>query len=373
MAAAIIATEGVHHIPSQPTADDDSARSQPPAPRVIGLNGLLIELLLPVALSASVLLLLTGYTSYWNLRSPLGLAVFGLLLVTLSAFLSLRLDALTLQRRRSSGKRRLLNRASPRWRLSKLVLGGLAIPIAALCAASLLELPNHQTPLALVSTAVRSKLAQPEVGRAVRLGDAVIRARSASARAQGILALQGMASVEAVDQLLRLLDDDPAVLDDVSEYRALSTALASYGAVAKVKLLQRFNAVPPGARASAPAPPGDAFERELATPAAGPVEGDAGSGRGGKSLPSFVLQTFIQMTLTEDADLLELARRTAADEQWSPAVRGQALELTAALGGRTDLDGLYAYLESPSPRLQAHALRAIATLQSRLSAAATKR
>jgi hypothetical protein len=53
-------------------------------------------------------------------------------------------------------------------------------------------------------------------------------------------------------------------------------------------------------------------------------------------------------------------------------VRGQALQLTAKLGGKDDLDGLYAYLESPSALLQAHAMRAIAALQSKLSATATK-
>ena len=313
-----------------------------------------------MALSAALLLLLAGYTSRWNLHSPLGLGIFGFLLVALSSFLSLRLDAFTLEGRRRSGKRRLFNRAGARPRLVKLVLGGLVIPIAALGAADRLELPNHQTPLALASLAIRSKLAKPEVGRAARLGDAVLRARSASAKVQGILALQAMASVEAADQLLRILSDDPTALSDVSEYRALSTAVAANGVACKKDLLQRFSAVPLSARRSATAPPDDTFESDSP-----PVQG-------GARLPSFILQTFIQMAVKEDADLLEFAHRTAADDGWSESVRGQALELTAALGGKDDLDGLFAYLESPSPLLQAHALRAIAALQSRLSAAASK-
>jgi len=339
---------------------------------------------------------MASYTSYWDLHSPLGLGIFGLLLVALSLFVSLGLDAFTLGRRRRSGRRRLLNRAGPRSRLVKLILGGLVIPIAALTAANLLELPNHQTPMAVASLAVRSRLAKPEVSRAAQLGNAVLRARSPSAKVQGILALQAMASVEAVDQLLRILSDDPAALDDISEYQALSAALASRGVEAEMELLQRFNGVPLSARRSAPAPPGDPFEREMADrspnaaaeetelgrastaqpapkPTSSPIGTETRSVGGSGSLPSFIMQTFLQMDLKEDAHLLEFARQTAADEGWSESVRGQALLLTAKLGGRDDLDGLFACLENPSALLQAYAMRAIAALQSKLSAAAAKR
>jgi hypothetical protein len=376
------------------TSDDGAPPSGSSGGRVFGLAGFLIELVLPVALSAAVLLVMASYTSRWNLHSPLGLGVFGLLLVASSLFVSLGLDAFTLERRRRSGRRRLLNRTGPRARLVKSILGGLVIPIAALSAANLFELPNHQTPMALASLAVRSRLARPEVDRAARLADAVLRTRSPSAKVQGILALQAMASVEAVDQLFRILSDDPTALTNVGEYQALSAALASCGAQAEARLRQRFNAVPPGARRSAPAPPGDPFEREIADrspnaaaqatevespstvlepgPDSRPIATETRPVPGPGSLPSFIMQTFLQMGLKEDADLLAFARQTAADEGWSEAVRGQALQLTAKLGGKDDLDALFAYLESPSALLQAHALRAIATLQSRLSAAAAK-
>jgi hypothetical protein len=107
-------------------------------------------------------------------------------------------------------------------------------------------------------------------------------------------------------------------------------------------------------------------------PASGAIESETQFVGGPGSLPSFIMQTFLQMGLTEDADLLAFARQTAADEEWSEAVRGQALQLTAKLGGKDDLDGLYSYLDNPSPLLQARALGAIAVLQSRLSTAAAK-
>jgi hypothetical protein len=343
---------------------------------------------LPVALSGALLVVMASYTSRWDLRSPVGLGAFGLLLLALSFFLSVRIDALTLGRRRRLGKRQWLNRADARSRLVKFVLAGVVIPIAALTAATRLELPNHQTPMTLVSLAIRSRLAKPEAIRAEHLGDAVLRARSPAAKVQGILALQSAGSVEALDQLLRILSDDPSALKNLGEYQALSAALASYGVQAKVKLLRSFNGESPSVRPSAPGPPGDVFEREIAAhpreaerppgapdepkPASSPAEPESQTVPGPGGLPSFVMQTLLQMSLKEDADLLAFARQTAADEGWSEAVRGQALLLTAKLGGADDLDGLYAYLESPSPLLQAHAMRAIATLQSRVSAAATK-
>jgi hypothetical protein len=318
-----------------------------------------------------VLLILASYTSYWDVRTPVGLGAFGLLLVTLSVFLSLRLDAFTLPRRRSDRKRRLLNRADSRSRLVKFILGGVVVPVGALVVANMHVLPNHQTPMTVASFAVRTRLAGPDVARAARLGDAVLRAGSPAAKVQGILALQGMGSVEALDQLLRILGDDTTALTSGGESEALSAALASYGAQAKTKLLQRFNGVPPAARRTAPATPSDLLAREIGGPSPGPpapaIEADRVAG-----LPSFILQTFLRMGLKEDADLLAFARQTAADQGWSEAVRGQALQLTAKLGGKDDLDGLFAYLESPSALLQAEAMRAIASLQSKLSGAATK-
>jgi hypothetical protein len=388
----------------QASSNDDSAQDEPILPpssgtRTLGLAGLLVELVLPVALSASLLLVMASYTRSWDLHSSVGLGIFGLLLVALSLFLSLRVDAFTLVRRQERGKKQLFNRANARSRLIKFLLGGVTIPIVAFAAANRLELPNHQTPMAL---AIRLRLAGPEVGLAEQMGNAVLRAQGPAARVQGILALQAMSSDEALDQLLRVLSDDPTALKDGGEYQALSRALASYGARAKAKLLQRFAQLGPSASAGAAAPPGDLFERYFS----GGFEGlkseiNGGSGdpamqaRGLErlqaaqaelkqaltqvetgtpsaqisSLPGLVMQAFLQMDLKQDAELLAFARRTAADAAWSDAMRGQALLLIAKLGGKDDLEGLYTYLDSPSSLLQARAMRAIAALHSKLSAA----
>jgi hypothetical protein len=82
------------------------------------------------------------------------------------------------------------------------------------------------------------------------------------------------------------------------------------------------------------------------------------------------MRTFLAMDLKQDAELLSFARQCAADPAWSDAVRGQALLLVAKLGGKDDLDGLFAHLEDPSALLQLRAMQAIARLQSRLSSEA---
>lgn len=344
-----------------------------------------------MTLSAALLLALVAYTPRWDLRAPVGLAIFGVLLGVLSLFFSLWLDTLTRGRRRRDGKRRLLNRPGPQWRLAKVVLGGVVIPILALSAANLVQLNDHQTPMTLASLAVRSRLGRHELDRAGLLGDAVLRSRSPSAKVQGILALQGVGTVEALDQLLRVLHDDPTALADTREYEALSTALASFGVPARTKLLRMLADVPPGARKNACAPSGDPLAHELtdATPnrapaaregtapaelasPASPVEPGDASGRSLAVLPSFAMQTFLKLASSEDGELLAFARQTAADSGWSDPVRGQALQLIAKLGGKDDLDGLYGYLENSSALLQANAMRAIATLQARLTASAAK-
>ncbi len=365
------------------------------------MSGLLIELFLPVALTSALLLVLAGYTQHWNLQTSVGLGAFGVLLVVISLVISIRLDAFTLAGRARRGRGQFFNRADSRSRFVKFVLGGLVIPIATLAAANLIQLPGHQTPM---SMAIRLRLARPAIARTEKLGNAVLHAQSPAAKVQGIRALQALRSGDGLDQLLRILDEDPDARGGGAEYQALSEALASHGGEARVKLLRRFDQVSPNARRSATAPAGtlyeryfsadfDGFKRELETqgPAASSadldrlqstraelqeissrVETATRSATGNAGLPAFILQTFLQMDPSQDRDLLPFARAAAADETWSDAVRGQALLLVAKAGGNEDLDTLYGYLDSPSPVLQARAMQAIAALESKVSAAARK-
>ena len=368
--------------------------------RTLGLAGLLLELVLPVVLSAAVLLIAARYIRVWDLHTSIGLAVFGVLLVAVSLLLSMCIDVTTLARRQRRGKRQLLNRADAVSRLVKFILGGLVIPIAAFVAANRIKLPNQTTPMSL---AIEAGLSPGRPAPAELVGGAVRRATDPAVKVQGIIALQAMNSTEALDQLFRIVADDPTALRDEGVSQVLSKALASFGARAATELVGRLEQVSPALRKGAPAPGHDVFDRyfasafeglareingqatdptmQAATLArleaaerdlklalkeihSGPVAGAAGNG-----LPAFVMQTFLQMNDKKDAALLAFARRTAADTGWSDAVRGQALLLIAKLGGKDDLDGLYPFLNLPSPLLQTRAMQAIAAVEARMATA----
>lgn len=353
-------------------------------------------------LSAAILVVVASYVPTFDPHSSVALGVFGVLLVVASVLLSFWIDGLTLRRRRKRGTSQLLNRTGPWARLVKYALGGVLVPIAAFTAATRIELPGHQTPISL---AVQLRRPAPIASHATRLGNAVMRATSPAAKVQGILALEGMGSGESLDELLRVLDNDPAAVRDGAESQALSRAIAAYGALASPKLLQRFNGIKPGERRADQGGTDDLFERhfsaafdsarnevgadldptsraaalkrlqdargELQRTLAN-VQAEAPPSHGAGSLAGFVMQTFLDMHGQEDADVLAFARGTAADTSWSDAVRGQALLLVARLGSKDDMDGLFTYLDTGSPLLQMRAMQAIAELQARLAITSSK-
>ena len=381
----------------------DSSPSQVPLaePRrkALGLGGFAIELILPTALAAALLLAAASYLQSWNLRGHLGLGIFGTLLVAFSFVLSIWIDSLTLARRRSVGKAQLLNRADPRSRLRKVVVGGIVIPLAAFVAANLVKLPDRRTPM---SVAAQLTVRKPEASREKQLGSAVLRAQGAAAKVAGLSALQASGSAAALDELFRILAEDPAALRGGAEARALSKAIASYGKLAIPRLLERFAAASHGASAST-SPGRDAFERyfgagfdalkgEVGARSLDPatrteelsrlqaeearlrqsleeVESAPLAARDGDGLASLVMQTLLEMSSGDAKDLLGFARQVVADAACTDGVRGQALLLVARLGGKSDLDLLYAQLSDASPLLQTRALQGIAMLNTRLAPA----
>ncbi len=381
------------------TRDSSHDEANDAGPRKLGLVGLAVELLLPVALSSALLLVAASRIRFWDLRSLPGLAVFGVLLVAASLFVSFRLDLFTLAGRRSRGKRQILNGAGAWARLVKFVLGGVVIPVAALVAANRVELPDHRTPMAV---ALEASVAVPTVTGAQRVGDAVLRAADPAAKADGIRALQAMDSPESLDQLFRIVAQDPAALRDAVAYDALVKAVAAAGERARPRLLALMRGVPTDGRRAAAAPPGALFERyfgpafegaraEVAAQTADPAAraeaaarlqgaedelrralGGLGAGLrpvGAAGLPAFVMDALLATRPPQDADVLAFARATAADPSWSDAVRVQALLLVAKLGGESDLGALYAALDAPSDAVREGALRAAADLQGRLASA----
>ena len=350
-----------------------------------------------MVLSAAVLLTIASKVSWWDLRTPVGLGAFAVLLVLASLFVSVRVDGFTLARRRQRGKRQLLNRAGARARLVKFVLGGVVIPIAALFAANRVEIPGLGTPMALL---LKAGLARPAATVAARTGDAVRHAQSASVKVDGIRALQAMASPEALDELWRVVTEDPGAVRGGAESAALSRALAALGAQATPRLLELIGRLSPAERLHASGPTAGGLERDLAPaldalkdqieksspdPAARAArlarlagaradldqlesEIEAAPRTGGSPIAAFVLDTFLAMNARDDDALLAFARTTAADAGWSAPVRGQAMLLLAKLGGQDDVERLAAFLDAPDALLRARAMQALAALEAKLSA-----
>jgi hypothetical protein len=390
-------------IPDQPLSGADHSRetAKQPARRGamrLGLVGFLVELVLPTALAGALLLVAASHLPLWDLRTTPGLVVFGVLLVAASVFLSIKVDGLTLARRRKAGASQLLNRAGPWSRLVKFILAGVVIPVAALVAANRVELPGHRTPMAL---AIAASAPAPEIS-GERQPAAVLRASDPAAKVEGIRALRAAATPAALEELLRIADVDPAALTGGPVSLALARALASFGAQAAPKLLQRLAEFGPAARKAAAAP-GGLFERCLSPgfdaakhevnarpldPAARAAvlarlqasedaaesalrtaePGGAASGER-SGLPALVMQALLAMNVKQDAGVLAFARATAADAGWSDGVRGEALLLVAKLGGKDDLPGLFAFLDDPSALVRARAMQAIAELEEKLAPA----
>ncbi len=111
-----------------------------------------------------------------------------------------------------------------------------------MAAANFSMLPNGSS---LMDYYIRTIQTRLTVTPTSQLGDAILSSTNPATKIQGMKALEAIHTSDALDQLLRVLNSDPSVLKDAGEYEALSQAVASYGADAKLKLLDIFTALPP--------------------------------------------------------------------------------------------------------------------------------
>jgi HEAT repeat protein len=351
---------------------------------VFSLALYLVELILPALLSVGIVAWLFTYYKLWAWGPVLAIVVYVLAVILLSFMITVGLDTLTAGGRAA----RSVIGGGPIARLVKYVLAGLLLPIALAISANLISLPTGGTLLDLVGN-----LAQPpamttppdEVARAVQA------ATDPTVKRTGIEVLVKFKSPEALDQLMRLANEDRAALRDGATARALSQALAAYGSQAREALLAMFNSVDPAESGGALADDlygryfttaFDALEAEVRTlhpdqlarveaaraalqSALADLHNASTNGAEGDPRPLFVLQTFQAMNLSTDKDLLAFAVKTAADARYPAAVRGEALLLVGKLGQEAELTGLYPYLKNPDAFLQMRALQAVSAILSK--------
>ena len=179
--------------------------------------------------------------------------------------------------------------------------------------------------------------------------------------------------------------------------QALSKAIASYGIQAKAPLIEVFKKVDPASRSKSTGLSDDLFARcfagsfeslrsevksqnpdppdqeaQLAQVAAAEaqlkmtladIRAQTLKAPNGDPRLDFVLRTFLDMNLSQDAGLLRFAKTVAADAGFPDSVRGSALLLIGKLSGKDEVALLYPYLQADNELLQARALEAITALQ----------
>lgn len=360
---------------------------------------LLIEIILPALVAGGVLLWLFGGYNFWQIGRTTALVIFAIVLVVVSLLFAVVLDSVTTPLRNSKRMKSVAFARDPRLRLVKLALGGLLLPLLLFGAANLMPYSTHGTAMNyLIALAVPPvKLTPPD-----EVGAIAMRAENPATKQLSIQVLQGFQSPQALNQLVRLANEDGSALADPAVAEALSKAIAAYGVTARDPLLAIFRSIDPQQTGGASTVAGDLFDRyfgqsfeslkiEVTNNTLDPIAREAQLAQiqaaqaqlksaltdvrytplragGSDPRPDFVLQVFLAMDLKQDADLLNFARDTAVDPRYSSQVRGDALLLIAKLGEQKDLELLYGQLKSSDELLLSRALQAISALQTRLAA-----
>jgi hypothetical protein len=383
--------------PTPPNADTPLPERKPfnLGKALVSVGIYLVELILPVALAAVMLYYVVGYVSLWSLYRTVSLVIFGIVLVALTAGITILYDTLVTFVRRGKTISRKKMLMDFRLRMVRLVVAGLVLPAGVMVAANLVNLPGGGT---LMTYYIQSTLVMPKSTPAVMMGDAVIRTTSPAAKEQGIKTLQTIHSTEALDQLIRILKEGSA-LQDAGEYEALSQAIASYGVQAKPQLLDVFQKAPPEKQAVSfsddlygryLSDSINALRQEITNQTADPrtrqatldqldtavsglqrtltdIQSNQLSLDYAASQQDFVMHTCLAMNLNQDADLVNFAKVVAANTTYSDGLRGNALLLIAKVGGKGEFDVLYQYLASDRDALKLKAMEAIAALQTKVS------
>jgi hypothetical protein len=386
------------------TGKTDSSRVEPPKPKpprrsvpfkIMLINGLitLAELVLPLILTLVLLFLLARISDLGVYSSQLLAAMFMLFLVLIALILAFILTSLAGSVRGEPGMTGSERTVAFRWRFVKLIAGGLIIPIAA----GVLTITQEFSPgVTYLSQGLRLAKTAVVVSPLVQVGDAVIKSKSSQAKLEGIRMLAGGRSAAALEQLLRILQEDKAALADPAVELALAKAVAAYNLEAKQQLIALFLKEADAAKSAPGALPDayqayfsadfDALLEEVRSQVTDPVLRVEQLGRletlqvqlksgldalnlrlaaanpPGKTA-YFCLETFVLMEVREDNDILNLAKKTAADSSYPDRLRVMAFQLVGKLGGDPEVNWLYPYLPGSSEAIRTAALSALADLQ----------
>jgi hypothetical protein len=347
----------------------------------------LVQLVLPVVLAGLALYVGLKFYDLWALDRLLSQVIFGALLIVLSLAIVFIFDS-------QLAPKGNFKKGSLEYRLrtAKFIIGGVLLPVGAVAAAVLVTLPQGGTAMDQI---IHLTTTAGKTTPASLVADSILASEDPSLKLQGIQTLQVVQSDEALDQLLRIVKQDPAALQDASEYYTLTHAVGAYGMSAKTKLQLLFRESPAPTKASSSSG-SDLYDRYFsagiaalkqdlqrettdaqaaaarlaqldlaATDLKANLEGIRFTSGNTPSLREFALDAMLAMSLDGDPDLLLFGHETAADETQTSAIRGQALLIIGKYGSKTDLELIYPYLQSKDSLIKQRTMQAIETILSR--------
>jgi hypothetical protein len=354
---------------------------------MVGVGIFLVEILVPALVTGGVLFWLSGTINLWKMDRNMAISAFAVIFVLLTLIITTVL---------SEFLSRLQKKKNPRLRLAVMIIGGLVIPIGIFSGANLLYIGPGESYMARL---INISLNQTVDVSMVQLGTTIIKSTSPYTKVQGINAIDAIHSPTGMEQLFQILNTDSESLTNVQVANALSQAIASYGTDAKPGLISAFQAHLKSTQTTNL--PSDLYDRYfaqsitalqaeinaqslnaqtkqaelqqvsgLATQLQSELDGIQSASllaSGADPVLDFVLNTFLQMNITQDGDVYALAGTTASNTTLPDSVRGKALLLLAKLGGKDDMSLLYQYLQNNSEIIKADTFAAIANLTQKLN------
>ncbi len=391
--------------PAKPaTKPKEKAVKAAPSTVVSVLALIFFEILLPTVIAAGVVWALFYFFDIWKSEPSLANLLFGAAIVAIALVITLVVDTPLTIIHRGYRKQGVRMGSSPLARLIRIVLAGLVLPIGVVAALYYAPIPGPGTAYNwLVTASVKPAVTAPPQ----EVANLAIQSKDPYTKILSIQVLQGFHSSDALNELIRMVNDDRSALNSAMVRNQLAKAIASYGTDAKEPLLNLFKAIDPAASGQgAPLSGGlydqyfssafDSLKSEINTNTTDPgareaklaqlnaaqtmlkanldsIQDTATPQYTSSADPrlDFIIQTLLSMNISDDADILSFAKATAADGRYSNVVRGDALLLIAKMGTKDDLDGLFPYLQNSDALIQTRALQAIAGLQAKVNGAST--
>lgn len=283
-------------------------------------------------------------------------------------------------------------------RLLTSVIGGILIPVLVSSVVSWARVSGHSTLFTIVLGAMK---AREEDTFVASIGSAIVSAESYETKVQGVYTLAAVRTSASLDELFRVIEQDPVALSDGRFYSSMSEALAFYGSDSRDRLILMLrNRDDMNSSASIWPAPGlhrkyfegsfdelrsdveraalDAADREAQLlrideaevqirVAMQEIESAQSLVERGDPILDFVLDTFLLMEEIEDyREIYILSKTIAADPTHLPGTRSRAILLVGKLGSEADLNVLVQYLRNEDESTRATALRAIRNLHQRL-------